>query len=263
VAGSDSGGGAGIQADLKTMNALGVHGCSVITALTAQNTLEVKAAEAVSATMIEAQFDALWEDLAPDAVKTGMLMNAQIVEIVARHIKRKPTVLVCDPVLVSTTGHALLDEDGARAMSELMAPQADILTPNLPEAEKLAGMRIASAADAETAALRLLEMGAGSVLLKGGHRDAASCRDLWMSREGKTWLSSPRRDTRNTHGTGCTLSAAIASAIALGRDALDAVILGKAYINQGLRLAGQVGHGCGPLCHGPMPTEPEDQPECQ
>jgi len=261
VAGSDSGGGAGIQADLKTMNALETHGCSVLTAITAQNTRGVRMAEAVSMAMLHAQLQALQEDLPPTAAKTGMLMNAAIVEVVAAHFRQHATYLVCDPVCVASSGDALLDRDGMDALRSLLLPLADLVTPNLAEAEALTGLTVRTPAEMKGAARALLSLGARSVLVKGGHGTAVTCRDYWTDGHSALWYSSPRRPSVHTHGTGCTLSAAITAALARGYTPVAAIHVGKAYINQGIRTAPGLGSGHGPLRHGPFPDDPQDQPE--
>lgn len=260
VAGSDSGGGAGIQADLKTMNAFGAHGCTVITAVTAQNTRGVIAAEAVSDDLIRAQLRALTEDLPPVAAKTGMLMNAAIVKIVAGHFRIHPTYLVCDPVCVASSGDILLDNDGMAALREILLPMADMLTPNLPEAEALTQWKIRTPEDVRAAARELLSCGARSVLIKGGHCLGDTSRDYWTDGNSAFWYSSPSQNSVNTHGTGCTLSAAITAAVARGYTPAAAIPLGKAYVNQGIRTAPGLGFGHGPLNHGPWPEYPGDQP---
>lgn len=260
IAGSDPSGGAGIQADLKTMNALGVHGCSVITALTAQNTLGVFRTEPVSDDMLLDQIKALRDDLPPAAVKIGMLCNARIVRLAAQYVKNTDALVVCDPLLASTGGREMLSEDGRHALVHEIFPLADIITPNLPEAETLLGRAIESPEDIECAAADLLTTGANSVLIKGGHRNQPLSRDYWTDGVSSVWLVSETKMTLNTHGTGCTLSSAAASFTALGYDLRDAVTLSKAYINQGMRRAEPLGKGRGPLFHGGLPDHPDDLP---
>ncbi|SOZ14877.1 bifunctional hydroxy-methylpyrimidine kinase and hydroxy-phosphomethylpyrimidine kinase [Cupriavidus taiwanensis] len=260
IAGSDSGGGAGIQADLKTFSALGCFGMSAITAITAQNTLGVTGVHAIPADMVAAQIDAVARDIGVDAAKTGMLGTAAIVEAVAaaadRHGIRK---LVVDPVMISTSGATLSDDATTQAMVRLLFPRALLVTPNLPEASYLLGRRIARRADMEQAAADLIALGCPAVLLKGGHLEddgaaglAGGLDDMLMLKDGTVRVfTHPRVETRNLHGTGCTLAAAIASQLARG-DALETAV-GTAldYVAQaiaagaGLRLGG----GNGPLNH--------------
>jgi len=260
IAGSDSGGGAGIQADLKVMNAFGVHGCSVITALTAQNTIGVTSVESVSEPMVRAQLEALKADLPPAAIKTGMLGAAATCRILAEFLSSLPVTrpgLVCDPVLRSTSGMALLDPEAHDLLVHGIIPCAAVLTPNLPETESLLGKTIGSV---EGAAEQLLALGAHSVLIKGGHADGSESRDYWTDGNRSMWLSSPRIESSATHGTGCILSAAIAAGLALGRGLPDAVVDAKAYLNQCLRLPSHVGHGHGPARIEPFVNEPADRP---
>lgn len=261
IAGSDSGGGAGIQADLRTFGALGVHGCSVVTAVTAQNTRGVQALEAVSPTLLEAQFQALEADLPPAAIKTGMLGSAQTCQIVAEALERLPeTPVVCDPVLASTSGTDLLDPAALDILVRAIFPKVDILTPNLPETEKLLGHPVQSV---EAAAEELLARGAGSVLVKGGHACGDACRDYWTDGTRALWLSSPRVATRATHGTGCILSAALAAALARGQAPPQAVASAKHFLNQCLNAPAGVGAGHGPMRIEPFRNERRDQPQIE
>lgn len=264
IAGSDPGGGAGIQVDLKVMNAFGVHGCSVITALTAQNTRGVHSSESVSETMLRAQLHTLAEDLTPVAIKTGMLGSAANCRILAEFLENllKPNAyslrpfLICDPVLKSTSGADLLDPAALDILIHGIFPKVGILTPNLPEAVKLIGHFKTE----EEAAERLLERGVGSVLIKGGHADGGECRDYWTDGHRSLWLSSPRIETSATHGTGCILSSAIASAIALGQDIPDAVATAKTFLNQCLKSPANIGSGHGPMRIEPFRNDPQDRP---
>ncbi len=260
IAGSDSGGGAGIQADLKTFAALGCYGMSAITAITAQNTLGVTGVHAIQAEMVTAQIDAVAGDIGIDAAKTGMLGTAAIVEAVAaavdRHGVRK---LVVDPVMVATSGATLSDDATAQAMVRLLFPRALLVTPNLPEASYLLGRPVTRRADMERAARELIELGCQAVLLKGGHLAEAgqdSLDDLLMSADGSVRVfSHPRIDTRNLHGTGCTLAAAIASQLARG-DALEqAVGTALDFVAQAIAAGAdlRLGAGNGPLNHGFAP----------
>lgn len=260
IAGSDSGGGAGIQADLKTMNALGTYGCSVITALTAQNTQTVSAIELPTPGMLQAQLEALRTDLPPVALKLGMLGDAQGIGIIANALQDLKTVIVCDPVMVSTSGHALQQADALQALKNQLLPLVHLLTPNLPEAEILAEQVITSTEAMESAARKILQLGVRSVLIKGGHFDSDHAQDYWTNGTQRAWLTSARIETDQTHGTGCTLSAAITAALGLGYQELDAIVIAKAYVNQGLRLAPKVGQGQGPLAHLGWPETQDDLP---
>jgi len=258
IAGSDSGGGAGIQADLKTFAALGCFGMSAITAITAQNTLGVTGVHAIPSEMVAAQIDAVASDIGVDAAKTGMLGAAAIVEAVAaavdRHGIRK---LVVDPVMISTSGATLSDDATSQAMVKLLFPRAMLVTPNLPEASYLLGRRITRRAEMETAAADLLALGCQAVLLKGGHLeddgpDSFGLDDLLMLADGTVRVyTHPRIDTPNLHGTGCTLAAAITSQLARGDALPDAVGAALDYVAQaiasGARL--RLGSGNGPLNH--------------
>ncbi|WP_372808571.1 bifunctional hydroxymethylpyrimidine kinase/phosphomethylpyrimidine kinase [Pontiella sp.] len=253
IAGSDSGGGAGVQADLKVMSAFGVHGCSVVTALTAQNTLGVQLVESVSEVMLRAQLAALAEDLPPDSIKTGMLGSASSCKAVADFLETLPSCppIVCDPVLKSTSGTDLLDSEALDTLISRIFPHVAVLTPNLPEAEFLIGHRIDRVEDA---ADEILAMGVGSVLIKGGHADGNECSDFWSRGDQCAWLTASRIETRHTHGTGCILSAAIASAIALGQDIPDAVRTAKRFLHDCLLTPANVGEGHGPMMIGPLKT---------
>jgi hydroxymethylpyrimidine kinase / phosphomethylpyrimidine kinase / thiamine-phosphate diphosphorylase len=261
IAGSDSGGGAGIQADLKTMNALGTMGCSVITALTAQNTLGITEIEFPSQSMLAGQLSALAADLPPAAIKIGMLGNAANIETVVQHLAPLNAYTVFDPVMVSSTGSALFEAHAMNVLICKLMPLVHLLTPNIGEAEVLLGRKLHDKPDVEAAAIDLIKLGVKSVLIKGGHLPGARCCDYWTDGARKAWLSSPRQDVTHTHGTGCTLSSAIAACRARGYDELDAVVLAKAYVNQGLREGTSVGKGRGPLAHEGWPDSPDDLPQ--
>ena len=260
IAGSDSGGGAGIQADLRTFHGLGVHGCSVITALTAQNTAAVNRAESVQPDMIQAQLDALAADLPPNAIKTGMLPDATTIRLVARALAAAPCPVICDPVMVATSGGRLMEPEAKTALIQDLLPKVDLVTPNLIETEALTGINIQSPDQAESAARRILEFGVKSVLIKGGHGDGAFSQDYWTDGERAFWLTVPRIETRHTHGSGCTLSAAITAALALGHDPSDALVIAKAYISAAIRRAKPIGAGSGPVHQGGWPESPPDMP---
>lgn len=263
VAGSDSGGGAGVQADVKVMNLLGAHACSVITALTAQNTVGTDRLEWVRPDMLRAQFNALKSDLPPAAIKLGMLGTAEAVETVAEFLKEiKAPFSVCDPVLISSSGTFLLEAKAWPLVTEKLLPAVSLITPNIPEAEHLFGMKIATPVDIEGAAKKTISLGVSEVLIKGGHgaHDIELSSDYWSNGREHAWLSSPRIDTQSSHGTGCVLSSAIATARAMGCKPLESIVLAKAYLNQGLRQAPDLGNGFGPLAFNPWEKAEEDLP---
>jgi hydroxymethylpyrimidine/phosphomethylpyrimidine kinase len=250
IAGSDSGGGAGIQADLKTFAAHGVYGTSAITAVTAQNTLGVTAWEAVSTSLVAAQIEAVASDIRPDAVKTGMLANAEIVHAVASIIRRLSLVrLVVDPVMIAKGGDRLLEETAVQAIREELLPLAHVVTPNIPEAEVLAGIRIRSLEDMRDAARRILLLGPRVVLVKGGHLEGDESIDVARSNDGLFELRSARLRTVHTHGTGCTLASAIAANLATGLTDREAITRAKAYVDGAIAHAPGLGGGHGPLSH--------------
>ena len=251
VAGSDSGGGAGVQADLKTFAALGVYGSCAITSITAQNTLGVAARRDVEPRLVAAQIDAVLGDIGADAVKLGMLGNRQTVEAVADRMEARAVErLVIDPVMVSKSGHRLLEEDAVRSLVEMLFPLALIVTPNVDEARVLGGVEITGIGQMREAARRIASMGPRFVLVTGGDAlwsDAAL--DLLYDGERFEELSSPRVHTKNTHGAGCTLSAAICAYLAHGCEPRDAVFKAKAYVTEAIRTAIPLGSGHGPLNH--------------
>jgi hydroxymethylpyrimidine/phosphomethylpyrimidine kinase len=249
IAGSDSGGGAGIQADLKTFAALGVYGTSAITAITAQNTQRVTRVFELPPDLVAAQIDAVVSDIGADAVKTGMLASAAIIEAVAAKLREhglRP--LVVDPVMVAKSGDRLLREDAVAALREQLLPLAAILTPNLPEAEVLLGRSLATWDDVRAAAKELVAMGAQAVVMKGGHREGPATDILYDGQEFHEYTAS-RVDTVNTHGTGCTFASAIAAGLARGESLHSAVAMAKAYVTKALQSAYPVGHGHGPVHH--------------
>ena len=250
IAGSDSGGGAGIQADLKTFAAHGVFGTSAITAITAQNTLGVVAWQALPADLVTAQIEAIAGDIGADAVKIGMLANAAIVEAVGAAIEdmNLPHVVV-DPVMIAKGGDRLLEADAVAAMRAELLPRAQIVTPNVPEAEVLAGMPVRSLDDMREAGRRILRLGPRLVLVKGGHLDGPDSIDIACTADGTFDIRRPRIDTRHTHGTGCTLSSAIAANLALGLTDRDAIERARDYLDGAIRHAPGIGAGHGPLNH--------------
>jgi len=250
IAGSDSGGGAGIQADLKTFAAHGVYGTSALTAVTAQNTLGVTAWQALPADLVTAQIEAVDADFELGAIKVGMLANAAIVEAVtATIVELELANVVVDPVMIAKGGDRLLEIDAVDAIRRELLPHTRIVTPNVPEAEALTGMRIASVDDMRAAAQRILSLGPRVVLVKGGHLDGAESVDVAVTAEGSFELRRPRQDTTSTHGTGCTLSSSIAANLALGMDVRAALERAREYLDGAIRNAPGLGRGHGPLGH--------------
>ena len=257
IAGSDSGGGAGIQADLKTFAALGCFGMTAVTALTAQNTQGVRAIHGIPPVMLRDQIDAVMEDIGANAVKIGMLHSPEIVQTVAEAIDRHSLVnIVLDPVMVATSGALLIDHPAIDVLVRELFPRALLVTPNLDEVALLVGRPIQNADDMEVAALELQAMGARAVLVKGGHLPGAVVMDLLLMASGeKHWMHAPRIHSANTHGTGCTLSSAIAAGLALGQPLREAVEAARRYVRAALAAAAKVrtGAGSGPLNHGHAP----------
>ncbi|QSF47131.1 bifunctional hydroxymethylpyrimidine kinase/phosphomethylpyrimidine kinase [Paenibacillus tianjinensis] len=251
IAGSDSGGGAGIQADLKTFQELGVYGMSALTAVTAQNTLGVQAVYPLESEAVTAQLDSIGADLQPDAVKTGMLFSSEIIRIVAGKIRQYGwNSLVVDPVMVAKGGSPLLQQEAVRALIAELLPLALVVTPNIPEAEILTGMTISGLPDRERAARLLHAMGPQYVVLKGGHDDGTSgVLDLLYDGQEFIYMDGPRIATRHTHGTGCTYSAAIASGLAKGNTVTEAISTAKAFIQAAIEDSLGFGAGHGPTNH--------------
>jgi hydroxymethylpyrimidine/phosphomethylpyrimidine kinase len=248
IAGSDSGGGAGVQADLKTFGALGVYGTSAITAVTVQNTMGVSGYEALRPSTVHDQIVAVATDIGVDAAKTGMLASAPIVHAVADAAEEVALPnLVVDPVFVSKHGHALLEEDAVAALRSRILPLATLVTPNLPEAGGLIGSEVETADDMRKAAEAILALGARAVLVKGGHRESERADDLFLDGDRLLWIEGRRLATRNTHGTGCVLSAAVAAHLATGDDLLSAVRRAKAFVTAAIRHSLAIGRGIGPV----------------
>jgi len=247
IAGSDSGGGAGIQADLKTFAALGVHGMTAVTAITAQNTLGITVIQCVDPSIIKAQIDAVVTDIGVDAVKIGMLHSVEVIEAVAEKIKQYNLIAVVDPVMVTTSGSELLKPKAKTALIERLLPLANILTPNVYEAEILSGLEIKTLSDAQEAALRIAALGPKAVLVKGGHLVLDKAVDILYSDGEFTVLEAPLHDTVNTHGTGCSLSSAIAAQIAKGGGLVEAVTKAKLFVNRGIKYGLDIGEGPGPV----------------
>jgi hydroxymethylpyrimidine/phosphomethylpyrimidine kinase len=250
VAGSDSGGGAGIQADLKTFAAHGVYGVSAITAVTAQNTQAVSAVHVLKPSMVLTQIGAIIADFEVAALKTGMLANAAMVEAVARAIRSTELgPLVVDPVMVAKSGDRLLDEHAVAALAGELLPLAALVTPNLPEAEVLTGMPVRTLEDQREAARRIVDLGARAVVVKGGHSSADEIVDVLFDGETFTEFRTSRVPGTSTHGTGCTFSAAITAQLALGRGIQEAIPLAQAYVAKAIQNAPGLGHGHGPMGH--------------
>ena len=249
IAGSDCSGGAGIQADIKTMIMNGVYAMSVITALTAQNTTGVFGIQETPIEFVDQQMDCVFQDIFPDAVKIGMLSSPEIMHHVAAGLQKyEARHIVLDPVMVSTSGHRLMQKEAEETLQKELFPLAEVITPNIPEAEVLTGLKITDADSMELAAKAISNEFHISVLLKGGHR-VGDANDLLYT-DGKTqWLKGERIDNPNTHGTGCTLSSAIASNLAKGYDLTDSVIRAKSYLTDALRADLNLGKGSGPLDH--------------
>ena len=249
IAGSDSGGGAGIQADLKTFAAFGVYATSVVTAVTAQNTRSVVDFLEMPPALVKAQIDAVVTDIGADVVKTGMLASSAIIEVVAESIKRHSlTRVVVDPVMVAKSGDRLLRENAVEALRDLLIPLAYVVTPNIPEAEALLGRSIRSLDDINAAVRDLVAMGAKSAVVKGGHLDGPATDGLYDGQEFRAFTSQ-RLSTTSTHGTGCTFASAIAAGLANGKSVRDAVSEAKKYVTNAMKRSFPIGSGHGPLNH--------------
>ncbi len=251
IAGSDSGGGAGIQADLKTFAAHGVYGLSAVTAVTAQNTVAVTGVQEIEPELVSSQIAAVVSDFPVAAGKTGMLSSAATIRAVANAVEEHELRVVVDPVMVAKSGDRLLRPDAVDALREYLLPRAALLTPNLPEASELTGLRIAGEDEMRAAGEKLLGLGARAVLVKGGHLDGDAVLDLFLDGSRVVLLRSHRIHTRATHGTGCTLSAAVAANLALGRTLAEAVKRARQYLRTAMLRAVPLGEGHGPLGHLP------------
>jgi hydroxymethylpyrimidine/phosphomethylpyrimidine kinase len=253
IAGSDPSGGAGIQADLKTFHQFGVYGEAVLTLITVQNTLGVQRVEHLTADLVSAQIRAVVEDIRPHAAKTGALGNSEIIEAVASLVAELSLRVVVDPVMISKHGARLLDEQGCSALRARLLPLSDLLTPNLQEAEALTGVEVKTLQDMRQAASRLCDLGAKSVLVKGGHL-AGEPTDVLLHQD--CWFEFPalRIATRHTHGTGCTYSAAITAGLARGQEVPDAIQAAKNYLHEAIRTNPKLGRGSGPVNHYAKPA---------
>jgi len=250
IAGSDSSGGAGIQADIKSCAAFGAYSMTAITAVTAQNTTGVQQVDFMSPELVRAQIRSTLSDIGADVVKIGMLGTKDIIEVVAEEIEPLDAFIILDPVAVATSGDTLLQEDAITALKETLLPLADLVTPNVPEAELLTGLKITDVDDLTKAGDALLEKNVYAALMKGGHLDGKSVVDVLVSEEGANIMSGPRLHSRHTHGTGCTLASAIAANMALGASLDEAVMIARDFVFQAIRSAPEFGEGHGPLNHG-------------
>lgn len=262
IAGSDSSGGAGIQADIKSCAAFGAYSMTAITAVTAQNTMGVQQVEFMSPELVRAQIRSVLSDIGADVVKIGMLGTKEIIDVVAEEIEPLDAFIILDPVAVATSGDALLQEDAIAALRDTLLPLADLVTPNVPEAELLTGLKINDVDDLTKAGDALLSRNVYAALMKGGHLKGKSVVDVLVSEEGANIMSGPRLHTRHTHGTGCTLASAIAANMALGASLDEAVMTAREFVFEAIRMAPKFGEGHGPLNHGlAMDAEEEDKPD--
>jgi len=259
VAGSDSSGGAGIQADIKTCAAFGVYSATAITAVTAQNTVGVQQVEAVTPDMVAAQMRSVLSDIGADVIKIGMLANVEIIEAVADVIasEAEDITVVLDPVMVATSGDKLLEDTAVNALKNLLLPIADVITPNVDEAEILTGIRPVDVDGLIKAGMRLLDMGAYAALMKGGHLEAKNITDVLVTPDGNHIMSAPRLYSKHTHGTGCTLASAVASLLSQGAPLEIAVREAREFVFGAIRTAPKLGQGHGPLNHGLGNGEPQ------
>lgn len=255
IAGSDSGGGAGIQADLHTFQDFGVLGATVITAITAQNSVAVTAVEACSPAIIDAQLQALAADLPAAAIKLGMLFDVSVMQVVSAYLETYAGTVICDPVMISTTGSALLTDAAKIALINTILPHATLMTPNVQEAQAITGMSLDSIDAVLQCAKQLQAINQAAVLIKGAYQDAHYCHDYFLDTHTAFWICAPRLHNTNTHGTGCTLSAAVAACVAKGFSLTDAVVLGKQYVHAGIAAAKQYGQGPGPVAHVGSPSK--------
>ncbi|MFC4402095.1 bifunctional hydroxymethylpyrimidine kinase/phosphomethylpyrimidine kinase [Gracilibacillus xinjiangensis] len=249
IAGTDPSGGAGIQADLKTFQEREVYGMSVITSVVAQNTLGVQQVEHLPVSFIEKQFDAVWEDIKPDAVKTGMISTIEMMELIAGKLRKADVPYVIDPVMVAKSGHTLMEEKSRSVIRNLLIPLSTVVTPNVPEAEFLVEFPISTLEDAEKAAkLIVKELGAKAAVVKGGHLEG-DAKDVLFDGKEYTYFTTERIDTHHTHGTGCTFSAVITAELAKGKSIKQAVEIGKGFITDAIKYSLQLGNGNGPTNH--------------
>lgn len=250
IAGSDSSGGAGIQADIKTCAAFGAYSMTAITAVTAQNTVGVQVVEVMPAAIVKAQIEACLSDIGADVIKIGMLGSVEIIDVVAEAITDIDAFVVLDPVMVATSGDTLLSPDAIEAMKTKLVPLCDLITPNIPEAEILTGLKVEDTDGMSAAGTKLIAMGAYAALMKGGHLDSKVLVDILVSDDGTSHMTGPRLHSRHTHGTGCTLASAVAAAMALDTPLEEAVLSARDFVFEGIRTAPKLGKGHGPLNHG-------------
>ena len=249
IAGSDSSGGAGIQADLKTFAAHGTFGMSVITAVTAQNTCGVTMVQNIDCDVVKAQIAAVFDDIRVDAVKIGMVSQPDIIKTIAQCLRQyKPEIIVVDPVMISKSGYPLLAPEACETLIAQLLPLATLVTPNLPEAEAIAGMKVESKEAMRPVAEKIIALGAKAVLVKGGHLDDVA-DDLLFDGVREAWFTGKRIQTKNTHGTGCTLSSSLAANLAKGMNLTEAVAASKAYVTEAIAYGLELGSGCGPTHH--------------
>ena len=260
IAGSDSSGGAGIQADIKTCAAFGAYAATAITAVTAQNTMGVQQVEVMPAELVRAQIRSVMSDIGADVIKIGMLGSAEIIEVVAQEIDESDAFVILDPVMVATSGDSLLDADAVALLKEKLVPMADLITPNVPEAALLTGLKIDDVDDLTKAGDALLKMNVYAALMKGGHLDGKSVFDVLVSEEGANIMSGPRIHSRHTHGTGCTLASAVAANMAIGLPLEEAVMTAREFVFQAIKSAPKLGKGNGPLNHG-LVSKDDDETE--
>ncbi len=250
IAGSDSSGGAGIQADLKTFQAHGVFGMSAVTAVTVQNTQKVYDIQEILPKIVHDQIICLFDDIEIHAVKIGMVSSIELIQAIAKALKAvKPPAIVLDPVMISKSGYRLLNQDAQDALTQYLFPLAEVVTPNIYEAEALIGKKIAGVDDMKSAAIDILKLGSNKVVVKGGHLEEDRATDILYDGQEFKALESQRVETKNTHGTGCTFSSAIAANIAMGKEFFEAVTLAKAYITRAIEHSLSIGKGHGPTHH--------------
>ena len=261
IAGSDSSGGAGIQADIKSCAAFGAYSATAVTAVTAQNTMGVQQVELMPAELVRAQIRSVLSDIGADVIKIGMLGSAEIIDVVAEEIEESDAFIILDPVMVATSGDTLLEEKAIETLKTKLLPLADLITPNVPEAELLTGIKIDDVDDLTKAGDALLKMNVYAALMKGGHLDGKSVVDVLVSEEGANIMSGPRIRSRHTHGTGCTLASAVAACMALGAPLEQAVMSAREFVFGAIKTAPGLGEGNGPLNHGLANGELEEEPE--
>ena len=261
IAGSDSSGGAGIQADIKSCAAFGAYSATAITAVTAQNTMGVQQVELMPAELVRAQIRSVLADIGADVIKIGMLGSAEIIEVVAEEIEESDAFVILDPVMVATSGDALFEPKAIEILKTKLLPLADLVTPNVPEAELLTGLKIEDVDDLTKAGDALLKMNVYAALMKGGHLKGKSVVDVLVSEEGANIMSGPRIHSRHTHGTGCTLASAVAACMAQGAPLEEAVMTAREFVFGAIKTAPGLGEGNGPLNHGLASPEAEEAPE--